>query len=345
MNKDALINELGKDATEFILSYTGDKFDSAAVVKTNNLFNIQALDATKQNYIVNINKMNDINGINSFLKSVNEKLSTNQCYIGCVETYNQRKARLLKKYPFVIAQIYILFDFIFKRIFPKLKLTRWLYFFITAGRNRVLSKAEILGRIVFNGFNIKEIKEIENLTYIVCEKTDRLIPEKIPSFGILFKMKRLGKGNKLITVYKIRTMHPYAEYIQSYVFETNNLQDGGKFKNDYRITSWGKFLRKFWLDELPMFINFFRGELKLVGVRPLSAHYLSLYTDELKEKRKLVKPGLIPPFYVDIPTTLEEIMDSELKYINLYLNHPLKTDFIYFFKATKNILFNKAKTN
>ena len=49
-------------------------------------------------------------------------------------------------------------------------------------------------------------------------------------------MKRIGINNKLITVYKIRTMHPYAEYIQSYVFETNNLQDGGKFKNDYRIT-------------------------------------------------------------------------------------------------------------
>lgn len=345
MNKNALINELGNEAAEFILSYTGDKFDSAAVVKTNNLFNIQALDAAKQNYIVNINKMNNINGINAFLKSVNEKLSEHQYYIGCVETYNQRKERLLHKYPFILAQVYIFFDFIFKRIFPKLKLTRWLYFFITAGRNRVLSKAEILGRIVFNGFNIKEIKEIGNLTYIVCEKTDRPIPDKIPSFGILFKMKRLGKGNKLITVYKIRTMHPYAEFIQSYVFETNNLQDGGKFKNDYRITSWGKFLRKFWLDELPMFINFFRGELKLVGVRPLSEHYLSLYTDELKEKRKLVKPGLLPPFYADIPTTLEEIMDSELKYINHYLKHPLKTDFMYFFKATKNILFNKAKTN
>ncbi len=46
-----------------------------------------------------------------------------------------------------------------------------------------------------------------------------------------------------------------------------------------------KIMRKFWLDEFPMFINVFKGEMKLVGVRPLSRHYFSLYSDELKEKK------------------------------------------------------------
>ena len=198
---------------------------------------------------------------------------------------------------------------------------------------------------MFNGFDIIELKKIGSLTYFSCKKTTREIPTKIPSFGFFFKMQRIGKNNKLITVYKIRTMHPYAEFLQSYIFDTNNLRDGGKIKNDYRITSWGKVFRKLWLDELPMAINFIKGEVKLVGVRPLSQHYLSLYSNELKMKRGLAKPGLIPPFYADLPVTLDDIINSELTYLTLHQQHPFKTDVRYFFKALKNILFKNARTN
>ncbi len=345
MNKDVLIKEQGAEAYDFITKYTGVNFDSSLILKTNDVFNIKAIDAGTYKTIVNLQKINDINGINRFLNTVNSKLPENDFFIGCVETYIQRKKRLLHKYPFIIAQIYFFFDFIFKRIFPKLWLTRHLYFFLTAGRNRVLSKAEALGRLVFNGFDIIELKEIGSLTYFSCRKTTRTIPDKVPSFGFFFKMKRIGKNNKLITVYKIRTMHPYAEYIQSYIFDNNNLREGGKIKDDYRITGWGKVFRKLWLDELPMAVNFLKGEVKLVGVRPLSPHYLSLYTDELKQKRIQAKPGLIPPFYADLPVTLDEIMQSELNYLNTYQQSPIKTDIQYLFKAIKNILFKNARTN
>jgi lipopolysaccharide/colanic/teichoic acid biosynthesis glycosyltransferase len=345
MNKELLIKEQGVEAFEFISKHIDNSIDSSVILKTTSIFNIEAIELVELKNIVNLNKINDINGINKFTQSVNLKLPTDGKYIGCVETYMQRKHRLLKKYPFFIAQIYFFLDFIFKRIFPKLFLTRKLYFFLTAGRNRVLSKAEALGRLVFNGFDIVEIREIGNLTYFVCKKTNRHIPEKTPSFGLLFKMKRLGKNNKLITVYKIRTMHPYAEYLQSYVFENNNLRDGGKFKDDYRITSWGKLFRKLWIDELPMAINFLKGEIKLVGVRPLSQHYLSLYSDELKQKRLQIKPGLIPPFYADLPVTLEQIMSSELKYIETYQKSPLRTDIYYLGKSLKNIFFKNVRSN
>lgn len=345
MNKELLIKEQGVEAFEFISKHIDNSFDSGIILKTTSVFNIEAIEMNNLQNIVNLNKINDINGINKFTKSVNLKLPLDGKYIGCVETYVQRKHRLLKKYPFFIAQIYFFLDFIFKRIFPKLILTRRLYFFLTAGRNRVLSKAEALGRLVYNGFDIIEIKEIGNLTYFVCKKTKRDIPEKTPSFGILFKMKRLGKNNKLITVYKIRTMHPYAEYLQSYIFENNNLRDGGKFKDDFRITSWGKIFRKLWIDELPMAINFLKGEIKLVGVRPLSQHYLSLYSEELKQKRLLIKPGLIPPFYADLPVTLEQIMASELKYIETYQKAPIKTDIYYLGKSLKNIFFKNVRSS
>jgi len=296
MNKELLIKEQGIEAVDFITKYTGDDFKSRLILKTADVFNIEAIGNNTLEIIVNLRKINDVNGINKILSTTNSKLQNQGIYIGCVETYAQRKKRLLHKFPFIIAQVYFLFDFIFKRIFPKLKLTRAIYFFLTAGRNRVLSKAEALGRIVFNGFDILELKVIGNLTYFACQKTDREIPNQIPSFGFFFKMKRIGQNGKLITVYKIRTMHPYAEYLQGYMFDNNNLRDGGKFKNDFRITSWGKVFRKLWLDELPMVINFIKGEVKLVGVRPLSPHYVSLYSDELKTKRSLVKAGLIPAF-------------------------------------------------
>ncbi len=345
MKKELISKEQGTEAVEFILRYADISSDNVHVLKTLNTFNVEAIEDENCTIIVNLQKINDIRGINDFFKTTNAKLPIDGTFIGCVETNVQRQIRILKKYPFILARIYFLFDFIFKRVFPKLFLTRKIYFFITAGRNRVLPKAEALGKLVFCGFKIMEVQEIGNLTYFVCKKTARQIPDKHPSFGFFFKMKRIGKDNKLITVYKIRTMHPYAEYLQEYIYEQNNLKDGGKFKDDFRITSWGRIFRKLWIDELPMAINFLKGEIKLVGVRPLSSQYLSLYSDELKQKRIIAKPGLIPPFYADMPVSLDEIMLSELRYLNSYQQHPFKTDYAYFFKAFKNIVFKNARTN
>jgi hypothetical protein len=58
-----------------------------------------------------------------------------------------------------------------------------------------------------------------------------------------------------------------------------------------------------------------------------------------------VKPGLLPPFYADMPKTLEEIMDSERKYIGQYKEHPLKTDIKYFFRILKNIIFHGKRSS
>ena len=104
-------------------------------------------------------------------------------------------------------------------------------------------------------------------------------------------------------------------------------------------------MRKFWLDELPMIFNLLRGDMKIVGVRPLSKQYFNLYTDELKEKRLKFKPGLVPPFYVDMPRTFDEIMDSENKYLDAYAKNPLWTDFRYFFNAAYNIIFRRARSH
>jgi lipopolysaccharide/colanic/teichoic acid biosynthesis glycosyltransferase len=93
-----------------------------------------------------------------------------------------------------------------------------------------------------------------------------------------------------------------------------------------------------------MLINLFKGEIKLVGVRPLSEQYFKLYSKELQFKRLKVKPGLVPPFYVDLPKTLEAIQASEIKYLDAYEKRPLLTDLVYFWKAFVNIVFKKARS-
>jgi lipopolysaccharide/colanic/teichoic acid biosynthesis glycosyltransferase len=139
-------------------------------------------------------------------------------------------------------------------------------------------------------------------------------------------------------------MHPYAEYLQEYVYQKHDLQDGGKFKDDFRISTVGRIMRRLWIDELPSLINLFKGDLKIVGVRPLSRHYFSLYSKELQEKRTRYRPGLVPPFYVDNPKTLDEIMASENKYLDAYAKHPLWTDIKYLFVAAYNIIFKRYRS-
>ena len=86
------------------------------------------------------------------------------------------------------------------------------------------------------------------------------------------------------------------------------------------------------------------GDMKIVGVRPLSEHFFSLYDKDLQKERIKNKPGLIPPYYVDLPKTMDEIMESELKYLNLCNESLIKTDFKYFFLALKNIFFKGARS-
>ena len=104
-------------------------------------------------------------------------------------------------------------------------------------------------------------------------------------------------------------------------------------------------MRKTWLDELPMVYNWIRGEGKLFGVRPISSHYFSLYSEELKEMRKKAKPGLIPPFYADLPKTFSEICDSEERYLRACQKNPVRTQWIYFWKVFSNIVFKGVRNN
>jgi len=289
-------------------------------------------------------RINDIRRINKYFEYINRQTENGAYLIAAVETKYARKERLYNKYSGVFQKPYYFLDFILKRVLPKWKPTRAIYFFITKGRNRVLSLTESLGRLVSCGYKIVDYKKIGYNTWIIAEKVREPAYDMQPTYGALVRLERVGKNGELIKVFKLRTMYPYSEYLQNYIYEKYDLDEGGKFKNDFRNTSYGQLFRKYWLDEFPMFINFFRREIKLVGVRPLSRLYFDLYPEDLQELRTQTKPGLVPPYYADMPTGLEEIQESERTYLQAYLKNPIRTDIRYFFMVFYNIIFKGARS-
>src|SRR4030095_358799 len=323
-------------AVENFISKYKNNADSTLLFKTDSKNYVDTINRKVHN-IINVNRINDTGYINKFFDTVNKKLVNEGVYIGCVETSKQRKEKVFKKYPAAIAYPFYLFDFVFKRICPKIFPTKKLYFSITKGKGRILSLAETLGRLVLSGFEILGYEEINGVTYFAAKRMRLPRYEDKPSSGFIIKLRRVGENGNIINVYKFRTMSPYSECLQEYISKNNSLKKGGKFNRDFRITTWGKILRKLRIDELPMIINFLKGEVKLVGVRPLSLQYYNMYEEDIRNRRIKYKPGLFPPFFADLPKTFSEIMDSERKYLDNYDMKPVKTDLIYLLKILYNI--------
>lgn len=320
------------------------KLIRSTVIRSRDPYNIESLQDDSLKFFLNLHEINDVRRINQYFIEVNRVLKGEGYFIGILEPIVLRYNRIIKSYPFYLARIFYMLDFIWRRVIPKLPLVQKIYFIFTDGKNRAISLAEGLGRLYFCGFELVNAEVIDDKVVFIAKKNRIPRADQNPSYGPFFKMKRIGEGGKTIYVFKARTMHPYAEYLQEYIYNLGNLAEGGKFKGDFRITSWGKIFRKLWIDELPMIINWFKGDLKLLGVRPLSSHYLSLYTEELRQQRLKHKPGLVPPYYADMPKTLSEIMASEQRYLDAYEKNPIKTDIKYFFKAAYNIIIKKARS-
>ena len=141
---------------------------------------------------------------------------------------------------------------------------------------------------------------------------------RIESRGpVLFKQKRYGKNNKEFIVYKFRTMCNDAEAKKD-ALRIYNEQDGPAFKitGDPRITKFGLFLRKSSLDELPQLFNILKGEMSIVGPRPLdSKEACQLPAWQLERHR--VKPGLTCFWQVETRNTVtfDQWMMQDLRYL------------------------------
>ena len=294
--------------------------------------------------LVDLTLLNDAKGINRRFCIVNQKLPDDGVYVCCYRPQEYMKAKLLARFPKGLNWIVYCLYFFRKRVLPRLLLTSRLYYDVTKGRKRMLSKTEVLGRLYYCGFEVDGIVPMGHIEYVFAHRHSQPYPqEQLKVYGPLIKLPRVCKNKEIRYFYKFRTMHPYAEYIQKYVFDARGGMDiADKSNDDWRITTWGKFMRKYWLDELPMLINWIKRDVKLVGVRPLSKTMFETYPEWLQEKRTKSKPGLIPPFYIDHPNTFEELFASEDKYLTEYLEHPIRTDIKYFFLTMRSIVTRKT---
>jgi lipopolysaccharide/colanic/teichoic acid biosynthesis glycosyltransferase len=332
---------------EFInrsVDLTAVNYVKSVVLRSADVYNVETLPDNYINLFMNLHELNDMRRLNAYYININNKLIDGGLFIGTFQPIRFRYKRFREIYPKFIAQLFYFLDFLWRRVSPKLPFLQKIYFAFTKGKNRALPLAEGLGRLYYCGFQVIDFTAYNNFIYFIAKKVDKPSTDPNPSYGPLFKMNRICKNGEVKGIYKLRTMHPYSEYLQKFIFEHKDLQEGGKINEDFRITKWGKVMRKLWLDEFPMFINYFKGDLKLVGVRPLSRHFYSLYPEDLKERRIKYKPGLVPPFYADLPKTLDEVIESERKYLDAYEKSPLKTDITYFVKAWYNILIKRARS-
>lgn len=342
--KALITKKAGEEVYDFFSRYVAVESDKTYVLSTTNDFNV-VHRSSPFNVFINLSKVNNIRYINKFFESVNSKLHNGDMFICCFETIQARRQRhRIGNIPF-IRSIYFVFEFIFLRVFPKVWGLKKIYFAMTRGRNRLISKAETFGRLASCGFDIVDYESFNGLMYVISKKVKEPLFDMNPSYGILYKMPRLGKNGKIIGVYKFRTMHPYAEYLQDYVLKVHGYAQSGKPANDFRLTPWGKFLRRYWLDELPQLLNLLKGDLKLVGVRPIGNRYAEDIPKDLMKLRLSHRPGCIPPYVaLNMKGSVSDVLEAERIYLSEKRKRPYTTDTRYFFKALFNIIFKRKRS-
>ena len=159
--------------------------------------------------------------------------------------------------------------------------------------------------------------------------------------GVIFRQIRAGWKNQPFTMYKFRTMVKNAAALRAEMEQFNEL-DGPAFKmkNDPRITKVGRFLRRTSLDELPQLFNVLKGDMSLVGPRPLPT-YESEKCNEEQLQRLLVKPGITCYWQVcgrnDV--SFDEWMSMDLRYIR---EQSLRTDAVILLQTVKAVLSGRG---
>lgn len=166
-----------------------------------------------------------------------------------------------------------------------------------------------------------------------------------PGAPVIFKQQRAGLYGKPFSIYKFRTMVPDAEAMLEKIKEEHgNEVDGPAFKltTDPRIFKFGHFLRKYSIDELPQMINVLRGDMSLVGPRPLPLHEIDAIANSAHRRRLSMKPGVTCLWQIggrsDI-TNFDEWVKLDVEYIDRW---SLWEDFRILFKTIPAVLFSKG---
>ena len=143
---------------------------------------------------------------------------------------------------------------------------------------------------------------------------------KVTSPGpVFFTQERVGLNKRKFRLYKFRTMIAGAEKMMAQLEHLNELSGPVfKIKNDPRMTRVGKYLRKTSIDELPQLLNVLRGDMSLVGPRPMSVRDFERFDQDWVRRRFSVRPGITCLWQVNGRNSLpfEEWMQLDMQYID-----------------------------
>lgn len=150
-----------------------------------------------------------------------------------------------------------------------------------------------------------------------------LVKTKLGS-PVLFKQERPGKDEKIFTLMKFRTMTDERD------------ENGELLPDEVRLTKFGKFLRSTSIDELPELFNILKGDMSVIGPRPLLVKYLPRY-NEHQHRRHEVRPGLSGWAQVNGRNSIswEEKFDLDVEYVD---NYSFAMDVKIFFMTVLNVL-------
>jgi lipopolysaccharide/colanic/teichoic acid biosynthesis glycosyltransferase len=326
-NKNNFSSNINQNLLEFIAkNVSNEKSESEN----------QNLLALNKNLLILKNRLNDSKDCNQTLLENYNQLENGGYLLVPFNNIEQTNELLTKKFG-LFKSIIFPFHWLFYRLFSKIPFLDKFSNLITNHKNKVLSWVEVYGRLSFTGFDILDEISIDDLQYILARKVKITSTNPVPSFYLVVNLNRVSLFGNIIKVKKVRSMYPYSEFLQKRVFETNSLNNSGKFNNDPRITPAGKYIRKYWIDELPQLFEIIRGKIKLVGIRAMSQHFFSLYSKEYQELYLLTKPGFFSPIFDD-NSSFQEIQKIEYQYLKEYKQNPIKTDIKYFLKTLAQII-------
>lgn len=121
--------------------------------------------------------------------------------MGKAHTISTHRQYFRDKYSARIGKVFYGLSFIWKRVFPKLPWFKKIYFAVSGGRNRIVSRAEILGRLCFCGFEVLAEAEFGHRFYFIARKVKTPCTDSHPTYGPLVRLRRSGIGGQPITVY------------------------------------------------------------------------------------------------------------------------------------------------
>ena len=190
---------------------------------------------------------------------------------------------------------------------------------------------------------LKPLSEILDDT-LPIEKTKKIKLFSRFELGDVFYIKHsLGKRGKPIRIYKFRTMKKGADKEDYKITQFNS---HGKPVNDNRITPLGKFMRKVWIDELPQLFNVLKGDIKIVGIRPMRESDWKRYPADIKKRALMQRPGIMG---IQYGSACKDGIEDQFEYFREYLDQweksPFLADFYFFFRIWYNIFFKGVRSN